>query len=301
MAWIQAHQHLRDHRKLLAAADELEIEPVHLLGHLISFWLWALDNAPSGSLAEVNNRTIARAAQWNDEPNKLVDALTSTQWLDIQEDGNLMIHDWYDYAGKLIEQRESERERARQRRAAASKNQKLTAGRTTDVRKTSNGRTADSRQTSEEHTTDVRQTSDGRVDKSIVDKSIVDSKDNNPPYPPSEKEPDEQERRFAEFWKLYPKKIAKRSTRFAWKRINPDNELFEQIMRAVKEAKSSDQWKREEGRYIPNPTTWLNQARWEDELICGETVAASKTEKPDTLGVLRGIIAGVEEEGGEQS
>ena len=50
MAWIQVHQQLKDHRKLLAAADELEIEPPHMLGLLTSFWLWALDNAPSGSL-----------------------------------------------------------------------------------------------------------------------------------------------------------------------------------------------------------------------------------------------------------
>ena len=61
MAWIQVHQQLKDHRKLLAAADELEIEPPHMLGLLTSFWLWALDNAPSGSLEGISNRNIARA------------------------------------------------------------------------------------------------------------------------------------------------------------------------------------------------------------------------------------------------
>ena len=69
MAWIQVHQQLKDHRKLLAAADELEIEPPHMLGLLTSFWLWALDNAPSGSLEGISNRNIARAAQWNKEPD----------------------------------------------------------------------------------------------------------------------------------------------------------------------------------------------------------------------------------------
>ncbi len=48
MAWIQIHQQLKDHRKVLAAADELDIEPAHMLGLLISFWLWAIDNAPDG-------------------------------------------------------------------------------------------------------------------------------------------------------------------------------------------------------------------------------------------------------------
>ena len=37
MAWIQIHQQLKDHRKVLAAADELDIEPAHMLGLLISF------------------------------------------------------------------------------------------------------------------------------------------------------------------------------------------------------------------------------------------------------------------------
>ena len=30
MAWIQIHQQLKDHRKVLAAADELDIEPAHI-------------------------------------------------------------------------------------------------------------------------------------------------------------------------------------------------------------------------------------------------------------------------------
>ena len=46
MAWLQVHQTLKDHRKLFDAADELEITPPHMMGLLVSFWLWALDNAP---------------------------------------------------------------------------------------------------------------------------------------------------------------------------------------------------------------------------------------------------------------
>ena len=54
MAWIQIHQQLKDHRKVLAAADELDIEPAHMLGLLISFWLWAIDNAPDNSTTEIS-------------------------------------------------------------------------------------------------------------------------------------------------------------------------------------------------------------------------------------------------------
>ena len=128
MAWIQVHQQLKDHRKLLAAADELEIEPPHMLGLLTSFWLWALDNAPSGSLEGISNRNIARAAQWNKEPDTFVEAMKSAGFLDITEDGTLEIHDWYEYAGKLIDQREAEKQRSRRRRAAAAADRRTTAG-----------------------------------------------------------------------------------------------------------------------------------------------------------------------------
>lgn len=106
MAWIQIHQQLKDHRKVLAAADELDIEPAHMLGLLISFWLWAIDNAPDGSLAGISDRMIARAAQWDKDPEEFVAALTSASLLDTTEDGVLEIHDWSEYTGKLIEQRE---------------------------------------------------------------------------------------------------------------------------------------------------------------------------------------------------
>ena len=84
MAWIQIHQQLKDHRKVLAAADELDIEPAHMLGLLISFWLWAIDNAPDGSLAGISDRMIARAAQWDKDPEEFVAALTSASLLDAQ-------------------------------------------------------------------------------------------------------------------------------------------------------------------------------------------------------------------------
>ena len=120
MAWLQVHQTLKDHRKLFDAADELEITPPHMMGLLVSFWLWALDNAPKGDLAGITPRMIARAAQWDGEPEKLAETLIRAGWIDENEDGALEIHDWYEYAGKLIDQRQAEKERSARRRAAAA-------------------------------------------------------------------------------------------------------------------------------------------------------------------------------------
>lgn len=111
MAWLQVHQTLKDHRKLFDAADQLEVEPPHMMGLLVSFWLWALDNAPTGSLSDITPRMISRAAQWDGDPEKLAKTLIRAGWIDEKEDGTLEIHDWYEYAGKLIDQRQAEKER----------------------------------------------------------------------------------------------------------------------------------------------------------------------------------------------
>lgn len=158
MAWIQVHQTLKDHRKVLAAADELDIEPAHMLGLLISFWLWALDNAPTGSLAGISPRMIARAAQYNDDPGKFVDTLKDVGLLDTDQAGDLELHDWYEYTGKLIDQREAEKLRSQRRRAAAKAEQPQTN------RQTTAGQSADGTQ-------DSHETAAGRVEKSRQDQT----------------------------------------------------------------------------------------------------------------------------------
>lgn len=284
MAWIQIHQQLKDHRKLLATADELEIEPAHMLGLLVSFWLWALDNTPSGSLEGISDRMIARAAQWNGEPGKFVEAMAHAGLLDEEPDGSLALHDWYEYTGKLIDQREAEKNRSRRRRAAAA------ASQSTD-RRTTAGQT-------EEQPPDDRKKTAGRVDQTIQDQSTPDKTTQEGDLPPNPPEPkqDAQERRFSEFWQQYPKKVGKKAALTSWKRVKPDAELFERIMQAVALAKASDQWRREGGRFIPNPATWLNQGRWDDELPQGGAYQQEPRGKPSTMDVLAGIIA--DEEGG---
>ena len=75
---------------------------------------------------------------------------------------------------------------------------------------------------------------------------------------------------FDQFWKEYPGgirgKSGKKPTLLKWIRINPNKSLFEKIIEAVKRYKETEQWQKDGGKYIPNPLTFLNQARWEDEI-----------------------------------
>ena len=70
--------------------------------------------------------------------------------------------------------------------------------------------------------------------------------------------------RFDAFWKAYPKKVGKGAAEKAFKKIKPSGDLLQRMLSAIETQKQSDQWRRDNGQYIPNPATWLNQTRWED-------------------------------------
>ena len=73
------------------------------------------------------------------------------------------------------------------------------------------------------------------------------------------------EKRFEEFWKLYPRKEGKGAARKKWDQISPNAELFDKIITAIQDnINNNAQWKKDNGQYIPHPTTWLNQGRWDD-------------------------------------
>jgi hypothetical protein len=107
-AWLELHQSLPTHRKTLMMADALDTQPAHIVGHIACLWLWALDNAQDGVL-QVSPRLVARAAQWEGDPQAFTDALLAAGFLDC--DGH--IHDWDEYAGRLIEGRRKSAERAK--------------------------------------------------------------------------------------------------------------------------------------------------------------------------------------------
>ncbi|NPV80817.1 MAG: hypothetical protein HPY52_11160 [Firmicutes bacterium] len=106
MAWIELHQSVWTHRKTLRLAAELEIPSIYAVGHMAQFWCWAIDNVPNGCLINIPPRVIAIAAGWPGDPDTFCRAALAAGFFDDDGQGNLSIHDWYDYAGRLLEQRE---------------------------------------------------------------------------------------------------------------------------------------------------------------------------------------------------
>jgi len=73
--------------------------------------------------------------------------------------------------------------------------------------------------------------------------------------------------RFADFWSAYPKKVAKAEAEKAFNKIKIDDTLLTTILTAVEKQKQTEAWQKDKGQFIPYPATWLNQHRWEDEVI----------------------------------
>jgi hypothetical protein len=71
---------------------------------------------------------------------------------------------------------------------------------------------------------------------------------------------------FERFWSAYPRHVAKQEALKRFEKLNPSEELLETMLKAIEKQKGSEQWTKDNGQYIPHPSTWLNQSRWEDEL-----------------------------------
>lgn len=107
--------------------------------------------------------------------------------------------------------------------------------------------------------------------------ALTDNKqETNPPSAPKgERKPPAWEERFDRFWAAYPNKVGKDAARRAWAKRKPSEELLKQMLEALEEQKCTKKWTVEGGRFVPNPATWLNQGRWEDE-VQQETAAAAE-------------------------
>ena len=56
------------------------------------------------------------------------------------------------------------------------------------------------------------------------------------------------------------------------------------LIDAIEKHKQSAQWQKDGGQYIPHPATWLNQQRWEDEMLPAGTNQPAPMRKNDVAG-----------------
>jgi hypothetical protein len=110
--WIESHTNLARHPKTIRFAKLLGLSLPEAIGYLHLLWWWALEYAQDGRLSGYDANEVAAALLWQGPPEQLRDALIAARFLD--KDGH--IHDWEDYAGRLIDKRRADADRLRRYR-----------------------------------------------------------------------------------------------------------------------------------------------------------------------------------------
>ena len=70
---------------------------------------------------------------------------------------------------------------------------------------------------------------------------------------------------FENFWQQYPKKVGKLTAKRSWEKLSLNNQ--QKALEAIVEHRKYWAAKGTDWEFIPHASTWLNQERFEDELV----------------------------------
>lgn len=93
------------HPKTYELASILGVRHVTVLGHLELLFHFTSQYAPEGNIGRYSDKRIAAALEWPGKPEKLIEALVATGWLDTCADARIVVHDWSDHADRTTLQR----------------------------------------------------------------------------------------------------------------------------------------------------------------------------------------------------
>lgn len=80
------------------------------------------------------------------------------------------------------------------------------------------------------------------------------------------------ENEFEQLWKIYPRKIGKEVAKKSFKKARNDKNIpYETIINGLYRYINYLETQGTEEQYIMHGSTWMNQAKWEDEYICVAT------------------------------
>jgi len=238
--WIPVHVSLKNHPKLLGFCRVLWGKTTSFrlraaTGYLINLWLWTMQYYSDGNLIDVTEEQIEFACDWEGKPGAFVQALESSGFISKNGSGNWYVHDWEDYGGKVYRQRKKNAEyQARHRE------------RKHDVRLTSALRKHNVRGV------------EGDID---IDKSKERKKKERKKH--TGILTNAQQERFDRWYRVYPRHKASGDAEKAWKKLDPDDEFTNELIRAVEQQK---EWRKKAKDPPPwrYPATWLNAKCWSD-------------------------------------
>ena len=95
---------------------------------------------------------------------------------------------------------------------------------------------------------------------------------------------------FDSFWTFYPRKAGKEAARKAWAKLRPDAHIMQLILDNVRERVEKGEWRKDNQSYILHASTYLNQKRWEDEVLEQHTQTRTNPESIKSVSVMDKLV-----------
>lgn len=95
---------------------------------------------------------------------------------------------------------------------------------------------------------------------------------------------------FDSFWRFYPRKAGKEAARKAWAKLRPDEHIMQLILDNVRERVEKGEWRKDNQSYILHASTYLNQKRWEDEVLEQHTQTRTNPESIKSVSVMDKLV-----------
>jgi hypothetical protein len=108
----------QNHLKVKRLKRLLGVPLYQAVGILETLWLLAIDCCDEGDVGKYSDEEIADYLEWGGSASELVRALADAGWIDPDQSGRYVIHDWLEHAPEFI------RERVRKRRERKSKSER---------------------------------------------------------------------------------------------------------------------------------------------------------------------------------
>ena len=231
MSWIKMRTDLIGDPRVIQLSASLGIDEVTVIGHLYAFWAWADNHIVADGSSDGHAKGVT--PEWLDAHLRrpgFSQAMLDVEWVTFKTGGGITIPDFDVHMSESAKTRGLAAERKRRQRAG------------------------------------VTQMSHKSCDKSVTREDKNREENIKPPYNPPRTGGVSVPATFTEWWAAYPRKVGKQAAIRAWRRIEALPPL-KAMLHKLAEQIESEQWTQDAGRYIPNPATYLNQGRWDDEVM----------------------------------
>lgn len=102
MAWIESHQELEKHPKVMDLMALMDWNLDTTIGKLHRFWWWCVNYAEDGDLRKYNDAQIAASVGVSPNGAKaFVDSMVKSRWID--RDPYFRLHNWWEYIGHFLQ------------------------------------------------------------------------------------------------------------------------------------------------------------------------------------------------------